>query len=143
MTTEVTIATQIPTIHLTEGDEEDAEEAEGKTGDATHLLVTDAGIAVTATGGMIDTETETGEEEVAKTEDVEVLLLEETEMTTDGETIDAMTDDTEKTHRMTTGEGAVAKIALRITDKRMTTQKRVGIFKVLEKTDVCEFGFKL
>ena len=131
MTTEATVTTRNPMIHLTE-DEEDAEETEGNavtTEDAARPLVTDAGIAVTTTDGMIDTETETGGEEVVKIEDVEVLLLEETEMTIDGETTDEMTDDIETTHPITTGDEAVAKIVPRIIDKRMTTQKRVCLSK--------------
>ena len=45
MTTEATVETQIPTIRLTEEDEEDAEEAEGNavtTGDAVHPPMTEA-----------------------------------------------------------------------------------------------------
>ena len=121
MTIEATVETQIPTIHLTEEDEANSEEAEGNavtTGDAVHPRVTDAEMTETITDGMIDTETEG--EEVAKTED-EVLLLEETEMKiaveTTGET-EEMTDDTETTRRMTIDEGEVINNALRIKDKR-------------------------
>ena len=122
MTIEATVETQIPTIHLTEEDEEDAEEAEGNavtTGDAVHPRLTDAEMTETGTDGMIDTETE--REGVVKTEDEEVLLLEETEMQIDVETTEEteeMTDDTETTRRMTIDEGAVDQNALRIKDKR-------------------------
>ena len=126
MTTEATVVTRIPTIHLTEEDEVDAGGTEGNavtTEDAAHLLVRDAGIAMTVTDGMIGTQTE-GEE---------VVTTEETEMTIDVEIIDEITDDIEMIHPLTTGEGEVVKIAPRIIDERMTTQKKVGLFKVLGK----------
>lgn len=135
MTTEATVETQIPTIRLTEEDEEDTEEAEEgnamMTGDAVHPRVTDAEITETITDGMIGTETEG--EGIMKTENEEALLLEETEMKIDVETTgetEEMTDDTETARRMTIDEGEVDQNALRIKDKRKIPQITVGLFQV-------------